>query len=350
MRLFRGELKAARRIVGRLQKLSGELDDWYLRAAVASQGNNVMTLSGHLARADSFYDECRESYARAEHHPVATLTVDPLTTALLATAIREWMRGHLAEAGSHLEAAGEHSERIDHPFSRAYVGVFGAAAARLFGWSADRSWNLLEQGTRIATALDSVGLLAFARVVEPMLDPAAAASVADTSDRVARVEAALIENRTGYHFMQAFAIAELARMLDRAGRYHEALGKLDTAVSEALHDHDRFLAPEVLRRRGELLGRMGRVEEADAALGESLRVARRMGAVGHELMAALSLARLRVEAGRSTAARKTLTTTLARLEPGVDLPERAEAEALHAELTADQSPRSSQPSISRAAR
>jgi hypothetical protein len=88
----------------------------------------------------------------------------------------------------------------------------------------------------------------------------------------------------------------------------------------------------MLRRRGELLARLGRVAEAEPALRRSVNAARRADAAGLELRGALSLARLLTAQGRGEAARRVLAAMLARLPDDVDLPERAEAVALRDSL------------------
>ena len=66
-----------------------------------------------------------------------------------------------------------------------------------------------------------------------------------------------------------------------------------------------------------------------------VRAARRGGAAGLELRAALSLARWLTTEGRGEAARRALAAMLARLPADVDLPERDEAFALRDALGRD---------------
>ena len=169
------------------------------------------------------------------------------------------------------------------------------------------------------------GCLAFASVLEPALEPVTPAA----SDRVTRIEKALRDHeQAGHRGMRSLGIAELARVLEDEGRSEEALATMVSATSEAARGEDIFLLHEILRRHGELLARLGRVDEAEATLRRSLRVARRGGAVGLELRAVLSLARLLVAEGRGAAARRALEAMLARLPDDVDTPERAEAVVL----------------------
>ena len=279
IRLARGELRAALHIVERLRGLTDGVRDWYLRAGVESQVANMLTFCGRLAEADRFFDHCLESYARAEPRPEAPLTIDPLAMAHYCKALREWLRGRSGSARSSLDAAIEHADRLGNPFSQAFTRLYGAGIALLNG-DAERSSGLFTRGAQIAIGVDSIGLLAFARMFETEPDSATPAG----GDRAGRRQEALRSHQeTGYRFMRSLGIAELAHALEVEGRPDEALATLVAATSEAAHGEDAFLLPEMLRRRGELLARLGRIDEAETMLRRSQKAARRGDAAGLEL-------------------------------------------------------------------
>ena len=332
--MARGELRAALHIVERLRGLTDGVRDWYLRAGVESQVANMLTFCGRLAEADRFFDQCLESYARAEPRPAAPLTIDPLAMAHYCKALREWLRGRSGSARSSLDAAIEHADRLGNPFSQAFTRLYGAGIALLNG-DAERSSGLFTRGAQIAIGVDSIGLLAFARMFETEPDSATPAG----GDRAGRRQEALRSHQeTGYRFMRSLGIAELAHALEVEGRPDDALATLVAATSEAAHGEDAFLLPEMLRRRGELLARLGRIDEAETMLRRSQKAARRGDAAGLELRGALSLARLLTAQKRDEAARRVLVAMLARLPADVDLPERAEASALRDSLGRDSRP------------
>jgi tetratricopeptide (TPR) repeat protein len=323
-RMVRGEMRAAMRIFDRVRSLAGGIREPYLRAAVYSEVASLLSLSVRLAEGDHIFDLCVESYAQAGPKPVASFTLDPLVCAHFGKALREWLRGRRGSARRSLDDGIEHADFLGQPFSQAFIRLYGGGIALLSG-DAERARELVARGARLASGVDSIGLLAFANVLEPALEPVSPVA----SDRVMRMEKALRDHeQAGHRGMRSLGIAELARVLEEEGRPEEALVVLVSATSEAARGEDVFLLSEMLRRRGELLARLGRVDEAAATLRRSLKVARRGGASGLELRAALSLARLLVAEGRSAAARRALDAMLARLPGDVDTPERAEAVVL----------------------
>jgi tetratricopeptide (TPR) repeat protein len=328
MRLASGENQAALRIVERLSELTEGIRDWSLRSAVESQAASVLTLVGRFTEADRRYQRCRESYDRAELGPTPPLGMDMLAQAHLVAGMRECLRGRSASARRCLATAVEHTDRLGHPFSQALTRLYGVGVA-LLERDPEQAWSLLTDGKRFATGVESIGLLAFARMFEPSLESLTPAA----TDRVARIEQALRDHeQAGYRFLRSLGIAQLARVLEEEGRTEESLATLAAAAEEAAHGEDVVLAPEMQRRRGELLVRLARFGEAEAALRQSLRAARRGEAIRLELRAVLSLARLLDSTGRPAPARRALEEMLARLPGDVDAPERAEAVALRDSL------------------
>jgi tetratricopeptide (TPR) repeat protein len=327
-RLNRGEKLAALRIVERLHGSADNIREPSLRAAIFGQVGNLLTMWGHLADADICFDKCLESYAQAGAAPLAALTLDPLAVAQFAKAAREWLRGRPSEGWRCLDAAIAHADRLEHPFSQATVRLYGAALALLAG-EATTAALLLREGAQHAAAIDAIGLLPFASVLELLLEQSSPAP----PDLVERLRRALLEcEQTGFRLFRSLALARVADLLEEAGRHDDALRAIKEATTEASRRTDTFLLPEILRRRGEMLARLGRHAEAEATLRRSLRVARGEGAWWLELRAALSLARRLAAWGREAAARRALEATLARLPDDVDAPERAEALALAVSL------------------
>ena len=99
-----------------------------------------------------------------------------------------------------------------------------------------------------------------------------------------------------------YGLARLSEALTQRGEYEAAL----TAAREGLEAREktgsRQWEPEFHRLAGIALLGLNRVEDAEHALQEALRVARTQQAKAYELRAAMSLARLRGEQGRRTEA------------------------------------------------
>jgi predicted ATPase len=89
---------------------------------------------------------------------------------------------------------------------------------------------------------------------------------------------------------------------------------------------------ELHRLEGIALSGLNQLDEAQRALKEALRVARRQQAKAYELRAATSLARLWGEQGRRTEARDLLAPVYGWFTEGFDTADLKEAKALLAQL------------------
>jgi adenylate cyclase len=107
------------------------------------------------------------------------------------------------------------------------------------------------------------------------------------------------------------------------------MAALDEALAEVRSSNERWFDPELHRLRGDLRLASGAGEdEARAAYGRSLEIARSMGASSLALRAATSLARL-------TRRAETLEEEIRTISERADTPDQLAARALLAELTAD---------------
>ena len=97
----------------------------------------------------------------------------------------------------------------------------------------------------------------------------------------------------------------LARAYDIAERIEEALAALDESLQIVEKTGERWLEVEIHRHKGQLLLRQGHVDAAEKHYLTALSSARKQGAKLWELRAATSLARLRREHRDSTARSRT---------------------------------------------
>jgi tetratricopeptide (TPR) repeat protein len=319
-----GKLRATWRMLAPLRAYMDSIRDPYLRASVLTQAGNLMSSLGRLDEAEGLQDRAMAAYAEAREHPAGALTTDPLAHLLITRAGNDWLRGRAAASRRWVDAAIAETERLGHPFSRAMIRVLSASLALRQGDQA-RFAELSEEGRRQAAAIGSNWLMSMADVFIPLADESLA-----PAKRAQRLQAALTVH-PGTWLYRSVPMSELADLLASAGRPDDALQAMNEAVTEAKR-RDLCLAPEILRRRGELLARLGRTVEAEADHRRGLRAARREGAFGLELRCVLSLARLLSANGREVAARRALESVLARLPADVDVPERAEAASMSAAL------------------
>jgi predicted ATPase len=126
----------------------------------------------------------------------------------------------------------------------------------------------------------------------------------------------------------------MAEGLNLAGRAAEALAVNAEAQRLAVTTGERWYEATILWQLGHLLtnGPPRALDEAEVALRESLKVARRQGARSLELRAAMSLARLWAEQGDLQKARDLLAPVYEWFTEGFETADRKEAKALLDEL------------------
>ena len=133
---------------------------------------------------------------------------------------------------------------------------------------------------------------------------------------------------SGARLRLPYYLGLLAGACCRAGRAAEGLAVLDEALAEVRSSNERWWDAELHRLRGDLrLAAGGGEDEADAAYGRSLEVARSTGAPSLDLRAATSLARLTRTPGP-------LGEIIRTLSEGSSTPDQTDARSLLAELTA----------------
>ena len=128
-------------------------------------------------------------------------------------------------------------------------------------------------------------------------------------------------------------IALLAEAGEIAGQFEEAVGRLDDALQIVDRTGERWFAAELNRHKGELLLRQGYSEAAEQLYCKALRIAEEQEAKLWELRAAVSLARLRRDQGRSAEAHDLLGPIYGWFTEGFDTPDLKEAKALLDELS-----------------
>jgi predicted ATPase len=122
----------------------------------------------------------------------------------------------------------------------------------------------------------------------------------------------------------------LAGALGKIGRHDDALAALGLGVAQAEQQGQHFYDAELHRLRAEILLDMdsNAIEEPEALFGQSLEVARRQEAKTFELRAATSLARLWQRQGKRDAARALLAPVYAWFTEGFDTRDLKDAKAL----------------------
>jgi predicted ATPase len=131
-------------------------------------------------------------------------------------------------------------------------------------------------------------------------------------------------------WISALLLNELAMGFARAGQTADGLAAAEQAIERAEHTKARWLLPELLRIKGELL-LLPAIEATAAAedhFRQALDWARRQGALSLELRAATSLARLLHDQGSPSDAKTVLQPVYDRFTEGFDTADLKAARAL----------------------
>jgi predicted ATPase len=151
----------------------------------------------------------------------------------------------------------------------------------------------------------------------------------DIAVGLALLEEALRDLRNidfGVHYL--YFLCQYASALGLAGRTDRGLDVIEQAVERSDRNDERWCAAEVLRVKGDLLHRQGKIEAADAAFVAAKEWAERQGALSWSLRIATSAARLWQDTGRAAAARAELAAVCARFTEGFDTADYRDARAV----------------------
>ena len=145
--------------------------------------------------------------------------------------------------------------------------------------------------------------------------------------------AAGVEELRHARFVQYYTafLAALGEGLGVAGEVVRGLAVVDDALARSEKSEERWILPELLRLKGELILLQDTPHAAAGAHGhfeQSLEWARRQGALAWELRSATSLARLWRREGKTTQARKLLAAVYRRFTEGFDTADLVTAKTL----------------------
>jgi predicted ATPase len=132
---------------------------------------------------------------------------------------------------------------------------------------------------------------------------------------------------------QCYGLATLADVLTRQGEHRAALSAAREGLSICEKTGHRQWEAELQRLEGIALTGLNRLEEAQNALDEALRVAQTQQAKAYELRAATSLARLWGEQGKRKEARELIAPVYGWFTEGFDTLDLKEARKLLDELS-----------------
>ncbi|MDJ0956851.1 MAG: adenylate/guanylate cyclase domain-containing protein [Arenicellales bacterium] len=156
----------------------------------------------------------------------------------------------------------------------------------------------------------------------------------DQNDGLTKLRKGLADiEATGAALRMPYYLSLLADAEARVGRPEDGLATIDRAIAIANANGEHWRDADLYRVRGQLLSATGNLDEAELALWEALAIARGQGANALELQAALDLARLLCDVGRTADAHDLLAPVYAAFNEGFEAPDLKDANALLSELS-----------------
>ena len=238
--------------------------------------------------------------------------------AFLARAL--WLLGFIDQARLAVQMSLDELAATDRPFVRCRVLYNGACrimtAIGDFAAAEQSIARLIETATRInAPFWQTAGRFLHGKLMVERGEFAQGVSVLNDAFDACR--------SAGWRMSYPEFKGALATGLAGLGELDEALAAANEGLNEVVeaeHSHDLFIA-ELLRIKGDILLRRGAVVAAEDLFREALSASREQEALLWELRAALSLARVRVNQGRSHEARRLVAQIYDRFTEGFATPD-----------------------------
>jgi class 3 adenylate cyclase/predicted ATPase len=324
-----------------------DLADRFMALAQMQGARFPLVLAHRLAGTSSLYlgdivggrehlDQALALYDPAAHRPLAARFGHDVGVAILSNRpLALWLLGYPGQAREDCDEALHQAREI------------GQAASYLYGLTRIASFNLAI-GDYSAAAAQSRELTALAEEKDGSYWKAAATMtqgclLALTGDPVPAIQlitAGIIASQsTGANLRLPWSLHCLARAHAELGQHDEAERRMGEAVQIMRATKETWQEAELYRVMGELalLLPLPDISRAQAHFERALTVAREQRAKSWELRAAISLARLRRDQGRSGCAYDLLAQVFGWFTEGFDTPDLMEAEILLAELADCQS-------------
>jgi class 3 adenylate cyclase/tetratricopeptide (TPR) repeat protein len=241
-------------------------------------------------------------------------------------AMTQWLLGDFAAARESVADAVAAAEALDGPtahFTRAYTHAFVASVFQIAG-QPDRA---ARHAARVVQVAGEFGFATW--LAAGMTNLKIAEGVAGDPEAIATVEYCLAAWRAAgasanlTQFGLGLAVAYRA-----VGRTTDALAAIDQAIADAAAGEELYVAPELYRVRGELIGELAPDDDAGPeALEHAVALAAASGARALELSALLAVERRAQRSPNARSARDDIDRLLGRLDPAGADPEPLLADA-----------------------
>ena len=322
----RGGMVDCRQFSRRLQQLTASDADGDLRLQAHHSAWTTSLFSGEPAAVREHCEAGRRLYDPDRHraHRLLFGGHDPGVCAGYMGAQAHWLLGYPDTGLALGREALDLAERIAHPFTLGASLVMNA----MLHLDRDEPELALQrvEAAKVLVAKQRIGLVLEPQILLGVVMTARGAyeeAVTCLRDGLTQPRAIRLHH---------YGLAWLAESLSRTGEHHQALAVVGKGLEDQEQTGQRRWEAELHRLKGVALVGLNRIEEAQAAFEEALRVARRQQAKSYELRAATSLARLWGEQGRRTEAHELLAPIYGWFTEGFDTADLKDAKTLLEEL------------------
>ena len=294
---------------------------------------NALALTGDLVDGKEHYDRALAIYDPAEHGPLTTRSGRDVGVTLLSfRAVCVWQLGYPAASRNDAERAVKNAREIGQATTLMYA-LFHAAVTHI------RCGNYAAAHTQV----DELIALADERGAPYWKASGTAARgwlfalTGKASDAVRTITSGITSLRsTGATLYEPRHLWYLAMAYAELGQPDDARRCIDDAIDKVERSKEKWCEAEVNRVAGEVALRSPApdTEKAEKYFGRALAVARRQQAKSWELRAAMSMARLWRDQGKTQQARELLAPVYGWFTEGFDTLDLKEAKALLNELRA----------------
>jgi predicted ATPase len=290
---------------------------------------NVLSLTGDLVDGKEHYDRALAIYDPAEHGTLKTRSSRDVEVTLLSyRSSCVWQLGYPAASRNDAERAVKNAREIGHATTLAYAL---SRAANSYTFCGNYAAAHAQVDELIALA-DEKG-----KAVGTALRGRLFALTGNASDAVRAITSGITSLRsTGATLYEPWHLWHLAMSYTEIGQPDDARRCIDDAIDKVERSKEKWCEAEVNRVAGEVALRSPApdTEKAEKYFGRALAVARRQQAKSWELRAAMSMARLWRDQGKTQQARELLAPVYGWFSEGFDTLDLKEAKALLNELRA----------------
>jgi tetratricopeptide (TPR) repeat protein len=284
-----GELERSLQLAERAKVVAQSLND----PVCSAMADWLMGTSSHLVGNHATARRvCERAWSSSSHSSLVKRVRfgfdDHRIRALCGWARSLWLLGQVDDARGAVPRVMQEAERFGHPIA---LSVALAWLTPVWFWTGE--WHVAEEYAARLVAHAEQHSSAVYRAVGRGLQGELAVERGDASEGLLLLQDALnVLQHSRFSVLQAVYADPLARALARLGRFDEALAAIDGALQASERKGRSFALPELLRVKGSLLAEQARDTpvEAERLLRQAYELARQQGALSLQLRSAMSLA------------------------------------------------------------